>query len=65
MTNAGLCQFPLSGLRDLEPEWREMALDVLTTPPVNEILKISMYTASADETVPIALVNQIPRAAAA
>ncbi len=65
MTNVGPRQFPLSGLQDLEPEWLEMALDVLTSPPVNEILKISMYTASANDTVPIALVNPIPHAAAA
>ena len=65
MTDLGPRQFPLSGLQDLEPEWQEMVIDVLKTPPVNQILNVSMYTASSEHTVPIALVCQLPLSAAA
>ena len=65
MTNLGPRQFPLSGLQDLEPEWQEMVIEVLKTPPVSHILNVSMYTASSENTVPIALVNQIPLSAVA
>ena len=65
MTNLGPRQFPLSGLQDLEPEWQEMVIEVLKTPPVSHILNVSMYTASLENTVPIALVKQLPLSAAA
>jgi hypothetical protein len=38
--------FPLNGLDDLESDWREMVIEIITSPPVNEILKVSVYTAS-------------------
>jgi uncharacterized protein YuzE len=57
LTNMGQRSFPLSGLADLEPEWREMVLDIITQPPVNAILKVLAYTPSLTETIPITLVE--------
>jgi len=60
ITNLGPRQFPLSGLQSLEPEWQEMAIEVITKPPVNEVLKVSMFTAPFGETTPIAVVDHVP-----
>ena len=65
ITNLGPRQFPLSGLQDLEPEWREMVMDILTTSPVNQFLKLSVYTPSFAESIPLALVNHLPQSLAA
>lgn len=65
MTDLGPRQFPLSGLDDLEPDWREMVIDIIMKPPVNQILKVSVYTASLAETIPIALVEKLPNSLAA
>jgi uncharacterized protein YuzE len=45
--------FPLSGLANLEPDWRELVIDLLTSPPVNQILNVASFTPSAAETMPI------------
>ncbi len=60
LTNLGPRSFPLSGLQELEPDWQEMVINIITKPPVNQILKVSVYTPSLTETVPIALVEKIP-----
>lgn len=65
MTRLGPRQFPLSGLDELEPEWQEMVIEILTAPPVNQILQVSMYSASLTQPVPIALVNTLPKLLAA
>jgi uncharacterized protein YuzE len=65
MTDLGPRQFPLKGLQSLEPEWQEMVTEVLTKPPVNQVLKVSMFTASFGETMPIALVDRPPHSLAA
>lgn len=65
MTDVGPRQFPLQGLQDLEPEWREMVTHLLMQPPLNTILKVSMYTASLGEDVPIAFVDHVPQPLAA
>ena len=64
-TDLGPRQFPLNGLQSLEPEWQEMVTEVLTKPPVNQVLKVSMFTASFGETMPIALVDRPPHSLAA
>jgi uncharacterized protein YuzE len=46
LTNLGPRSFPLSGLQNLEPEWQEMVIDIITRPPVSQILKVSVYTPS-------------------
>jgi len=60
LTNLGPRSFPLSGLQDLEPDWQDMVISIITKPPINQILKVSVYTPSLTETVPIALVEKIP-----
>lgn len=65
MTEVGPRQFPLRGLQELEPEWREMVIRLLVQPPLNMILKVSMYTASLGESMPIAFVNHVPQSLAA
>jgi hypothetical protein len=63
-TQLGPRSFPLSGLQDLEPDWRETVIDIITKPPVNQILHISSYTPSMSEEVPIAWVEKPPVAVA-
>jgi uncharacterized protein YuzE len=60
LTNLGPRSFPLSGLQDLEPEWQETVIEIITKPPVDQILKVSEYTPSLTETMPIALVERTP-----
>jgi uncharacterized protein YuzE len=63
-TQLGPRSFPLGGLQDLEPDWRETVIDIITKPPVNQILHISSYTPSMSEEVPIAWVEKPPVAVA-
>lgn len=60
LTNLGPRNFPLSGLRDLEPDWQDIVSDIITRPPVSQILKVSVYTPSLSEAVPITLVEKPP-----
>ena len=60
LTKLGPRSFPLSGLEELEPEWQETVIDIITRPPVNQILKVSTYTPSPTETVPITSVEKPP-----
>lgn len=53
LTELGPRSFPLIGLEELEPEWRAMVIDIVTSPPVNQILHISIYTPSPTEHIPI------------
>lgn len=59
-TELGSRHFPLTGLADLEEEWREMVIEIITSPPVNQILKVSIYTPSLMETVPNTSVEKPP-----
>jgi len=59
-TSLGPRNFPLSGLSELEPDWQEMVIEIITKPPVNQILKVSVYTPSLTETVPVTLVERPP-----
>jgi uncharacterized protein YuzE len=60
LTSLGPRNFPLSGLSELEPDWQEMVVEIITKPPVNQILKISVYTPSLTEMVPVTLVERPP-----
>jgi uncharacterized protein YuzE len=60
LTSLGPRNFPLSGLSELEPDWQEMVIEIITKPPVNQILKISVYTPSLTEMVPVTLVERPP-----
>jgi len=65
LTNLGPRNFPLTGLNDLEPDWQDTVIEIITKPPVSQILKVSVYTPSLAESVPIALVEKplVPLAA--
>src|SRR5262247_4198319 len=60
MTQLGSRSFPLSGLKDLEPDWQEVVIELITKPPVNQILRVSSYTPSMAEVVPITSVERPP-----
>jgi uncharacterized protein YuzE len=65
LTNLGPRSFPLTGLTDLEPDWQETVIEIITKPPVNQILKVSTYTPSSAEAVPITSIEKPPIPAAA
>jgi uncharacterized protein YuzE len=60
LTELGPRSFPLSGLNELEPDWQETVIDIITKPPVSQVLKVSVYTPSLTEAVPVALVERPP-----
>jgi hypothetical protein len=60
LTHLGPRSFPLSGLADLEAEWQETVIEMITKPPVNQILKVSTYTPSLARSIPIASVERMP-----
>jgi len=60
LTKLGPRSFPLSGLAELEPEWQDDVIEIITHAPVNQILKVSAFAPSAIELVPIASVEKPP-----
>jgi uncharacterized protein YuzE len=56
-TELGPRSFPLTGLSELSDELRQLVLEIITMPPVNEILTLSAYTPSLAETIPIGSVR--------
>ena len=60
LTKLGPRSFPLSGLDELEPEWQDIVIELLTSPPVNQILKVSTYTPSLTNEIPVASVQNPP-----
>lgn len=58
MTEMGPRSFPLTGLADISEELQEIVLHLITTSPVNRYLKVSAYTPSLAETIPITLVEK-------
>ncbi|MGH9754990.1 MAG: DUF2283 domain-containing protein [Blastocatellia bacterium] len=53
-TELGPRSLPLDGLNELSLELRELALEILRTSPVQDILSLSAYTPSVVEAIPIA-----------
>jgi len=64
LTKLGPRSFPLTGLNDLEPDWQDTVIEILTSPPVNQILKVLTYTPTLSEAVPITVVEKPPLALA-
>jgi uncharacterized protein YuzE len=60
LTKLGPRSFPLSGLNELEPEWQDMVIEMITSSPINQILKVSNYSPSLNENVPITYVEKPP-----
>jgi uncharacterized protein YuzE len=58
-TEFGPRYFPLTGLADLEEEWQEMVMEIITRPPVSLVLKVSAYALSPLETIPITAVERL------
>jgi uncharacterized protein YuzE len=58
LTELGSRNFSLSGLADLEEDWQELVVEIITSPPVNGILKVSSYMPTAAEVVPITWVER-------
>lgn len=58
LTRLGPRNFPLTGLKGLEPDWQDMVADIITSPPVNQILKVSTYMPSLTEDMPITSVQR-------
>jgi uncharacterized protein YuzE len=56
-TELGPRSFPLAGLNELSGELRQLVLEVITRPPINEVLSLSAYTPSLVETIPIGSVR--------
>lgn len=65
LTRFGPRNFPLSGLEELEPEWQDVVIEIITAPPVNQFLKVSTYMPTPAETVPITSVEKPPMPIAA
>ena len=63
-TDIGPRSFPLTGIANLPDEFREIVFDILSRPPVSEILSLSAYTPSIIETIPITTLQPLPLAAA-
>ncbi len=57
-TRFGPRNFPLTGIAELEPDWQDIIIGILKSPPVNKILKISVYAESPNESIPIAVVEK-------
>jgi uncharacterized protein YuzE len=60
LTRLGPRSFPLTGLGELEPEWQDAVIEIITSPPINQILRISSYMSSSIESVPITSVEKPP-----
>ena len=60
LTKLGPRSFPMTGLQELEPEWQDEVIDIITKPPVSHVLKVSSYTPSIVEMVPITSVEKPP-----
>lgn len=60
LTELGPRSFSLGGLTHLEPDWQETVIEIITSPPVNQILKVSSYMPTAAEVVPIMWVERPP-----
>ena len=66
-TEMGPRSVPLTGLAELSPDLREMALSILQRSPVADYLKLSAYTPSSDprELVPITSLEPVALTAGA
>jgi uncharacterized protein YuzE len=64
-TDLGPRNFPLTGLTELEPDWQEMVIEIIKSPPVDQILKVSVFSESLTENIPIAHVEKFPNLLAA
>ena len=57
-TEFGPRGFPLTGLSEISEELREIVIRVITTPPVSDFLRITMYSPTLTEEIPITYVEK-------
>ena len=57
LTRFGPRTFPLSGLADLEPDWQDTVIDIITSPPVDQVLRVSTFTPPYSEAIPVAAIE--------
>ncbi len=57
-TEVGPQSFPISALDHLSTEVRHMVLEIITTPPVNRFLKVSAFSLSPSQRIPITYVER-------
>ncbi len=57
LTRFGPRTFPLSGLADLEPDWQDMVIDIITSSPVDQVLRVLTYTPTFSEAIPVAAID--------
>lgn len=63
-TEFGPRSFPLTGIAELSDGLREIVIDILFRPPVNDILTLSTYTPSIVKAIPITSLQSAPTVAA-
>jgi len=63
-TEIGPRSFPLTGLTDLPEELRRTVVKILTSPPVNRFLKLTCYSPTPTERIPLTYVVRPPALAA-
>ena len=54
-TEIGPESFPVTGLADLPAELRRTVVKILTSPPVNRFLKLTCYSPTPAERIPLTL----------
>jgi hypothetical protein len=59
-TEIGPKSFPLTGLADLPDDLRQTVVKIITSPPVNQFLKVSYFYPSPAERFPITYVERPP-----
>jgi len=59
-TEMGPRSFPLTGLADLPDDLRQTVVEIITSPPVNQFLKVSYFYPSPAERLPITYVERPP-----
>lgn len=58
LTNFGPRSFPLTGLDDLDEEWQELVLDIISQPPVSQILKLQVFTPPLSRATPATTIER-------
>ncbi|HEX9975085.1 MAG TPA: DUF2283 domain-containing protein [bacterium] len=64
-TEYGIRSYPLDKLEELPDDLRELAVNVVTTEPINQFLKLSYFQASPEQRVPFIFVDRYQFASAA
>ncbi len=57
-TEVGPRSFPLSGLDNLSAELRQTVITLITTPPVSQFLKVTLYAPSPKRRLPLLYVER-------